>query len=112
MLMPDDNFKPLIQQPGTLLPGASASGGLTLGNTPELVNALNILEAVPPNDHDRGMREQVDYRQAVQVVLDYVDQALSSPAGRRLYPDEARQRDDRFREQEKPFPAERSSFPE
>ncbi len=88
--METDTFQPHIRQPGTLLPGDLVMGCLSLGDTPELVNAMNLLESVPPEDHDAAM-QRAEFRHAAEVVANYVRQALISPEGRRLYPKVATQ---------------------
>jgi hypothetical protein len=73
------------------LPGDLWCGCLSLGNAPDLLEAFALLreqEGSSCDDKERAVRRAVD------LILDATEKALASPAGKRLYPEEAYDADD------------------
>jgi hypothetical protein len=66
-------------------PGELWRGCLSLGDDPELMKALDILKGQEGISHDD--KTLACQQTARALVLDYLEKALSSPEGRRLYPE-------------------------
>lgn len=80
----------------TLRPGDPDPWGLlTLGNSPELVNAMAYLDQTDEWGLANDKRSD-RFHHSVAVALSYSCQALLSPEGRRLYPEEAARLDAHF----------------
>jgi hypothetical protein len=80
-------------------PGTLVLGCLSLGDEPELIDALAIIRGPELSPHDPKKQE---WQKAASLVSAYFERALLSPEGRRLYPEAAMQIADRLHQQALP----------